>query len=317
MSKLTKPTSRDFDETAGARPRRRLVLFKRLRRILLRVLFFLLLLEAGWFIVANLTQHQVVAQWRSIEKGCWTEALFIREERLVTVPADGKFISRVTSGSRVPQSEILGFIAPQGIDSGMADGAGGGAISVIAPQAGYWLTDVDGWEERLNPDDFAGLTEEDFARGYPLQHLKAEVSQGDVCGKIVAPFFQLIAVTVDPRRTGQPQPELKWRIVVRNDSDPVTIRKTIRLPDGRFIVILEDRALKFLQPERKLQVYLVYRRVSGISLPVQALYKKGKSYYVKIIKGVGYRAQKVELTASDGERAIIKGIDYGTTVISR
>ncbi|HYH05050.1 MAG TPA: HlyD family efflux transporter periplasmic adaptor subunit, partial [Bacillota bacterium] len=76
-------------------------------RFILLLALVLLLLEMSWLFVANLLQKVVVAEWGVIEKGNWMEVVYLREEHLVTAPAEGSLTLRVKSSMRVPRDEII------------------------------------------------------------------------------------------------------------------------------------------------------------------------------------------------------------------
>lgn len=396
-------TEQDYQPDFQVKPNRRKRRNDRslgIGRLFFRVVLFLVIIEAAWLLIANLSVKPVVAQSGVIEKGCWAEALFLRNETIVTVPSDGRVMIKTPGGTRVPRGEILATIQSKdsedlspgtNLEAGKPDqwneiqkitreneeltadlkrmtdqmerhlankkeiglqktneeltvflkeknrilrttqnnddrvkqlnsGARtfpGDGVYITADQAGYWFPNFDGFEEKLTPDNFKKLQPDAFRQNYPLKTPDGILVSGTVCGKIISPFSQIIAVIVDPRQTGTLNPENSFKVTIDNETFPVELKDKITIPNGKMILGLEDTAMKIRQPNRRTRIYLIYQRTSGITIPVQALFKKGKVAYVKVIEGVGYKAKNIKVLASDGERAVVRGIDFGTTVLSR
>lgn len=82
--------------------------------VLLRIVFLIILIQAGWLLIRNLNLRTVVAKWGTIEKGYWTDALFLREETNLIASVSGVFEPQVVSGTRVPEGEFLAYIHSSG-----------------------------------------------------------------------------------------------------------------------------------------------------------------------------------------------------------
>ena len=193
-----------------------------------------------------------------------------------------------------------------------------GTVMLQAEKPGYLWYQYDGWELGLSPDHFSEVKEADFRRRYPIQSPEKDIHREAVIGKIISPFHQIICLTVDPKQVGRPKTGTVWWL--KNDDNIIqcTVVNQTPLPGGRVIVGLDDISMlsKFMQ-SRSAKMFIIYKRVSGIIIPVQALYKKGQTDVVKVVKGDRYKETKVVVRENDGVKAIIDGIEYGKTIISR
>lgn len=382
----------------GSGKRRRL---KSYFTILIRILLLIFLIEAGWLLIRNLNLRPVVAKWGTIEKGYWTDALFLREETSLTAPISGVFEPVVASGTRVPEGEFLGYIhtteAPQltrkealqlyklqqrlqelttEIDGLNADlkrinanlrrirSKSGKSLRAVRDQItlneeaaqtriylakdweetkrlkaelsghpdepavfaatlpGYCFFLHDDWEGKLSPERILQLKPDDFHRNYRLRMTKTKVVAGDTVGKIINPFTQLILVQPDTRRTGYPQIGQSWWIKTSVGLNKVIINRVWTMSSGNskpvLMAALEDTQLdQSLLPDRRLRVFLVYRRTSGIFIPKRAIWQNGRETTVRVMKGDGFTKQPVKILESDDSNVIVSGLDFGTTIISR
>ncbi|HEY8464517.1 MAG TPA: HlyD family efflux transporter periplasmic adaptor subunit [Bacillota bacterium] len=190
---------------------------------------------------------------------------------------------------------------------------------ITSEQAGYFSLATDGWEKRLQPAAFESLTEDDFKRDYPSKKPGNYVKAGEVIGKLIHPFKQLVAVKVHPEQAGRVKKGDLWRLKTKNGwvEAPVTYLKKI---NGQPVIAGVEIPLTAtdLTLPRQGRMFIVYQKVTGVAIPVQALYQQADlSYCVRIVKGSSYREQIVQVLASDGSKAIVTGIEAGTTVISR
>ncbi len=369
-------------------------------KVIGRIIIIILLFELARNIVGGLVTHPVVARWGTIEKGYWTEALFLRNETVYTAPVTGKLNATGLNGSLVPEGEVIAAI-----DDGREDSASRRAIqsivdyqtlrreqdalnqdlkrvngeirdkqsildnqsqrgqrdsgikedlnnleqekgrivrniqktlqelqkldpqglvqkddSIISAAApGYLFFQYDSWESQLTPQDFDRLTAADFKRKFSFHRVSGNVQAGAVVAKIIDPFNQRIVVQVDPHQTGTPVEGATWWIKIGETSAKAAISQVAHRPGtGNVLVAMEDPGIgQSILPERRCRIFLVYRRCSGIVVPVQALTKKKHKTMIKLMKGDGYQEKTVRVVESDGERAIIEGIEFGDTIISR
>lgn len=193
-----------------------------------------------------------------------------------------------------------------------------GTVLIQTEKPGYFWYQFDEWESRLSPDRFSEVKEEDFQRHYPSRFPEKDIHRDDVIGKIISPFHQIICLIIDPKRIGMPKIGETWWLKSDDSIFQCTVVNQNLLPDGKVLLGLEDASMlsKFLQ-SRSAKIFIIYKRVSGIIIPVQALYKKGQTDVVKVVKGDSYKETKVVIRENDGVKAIIDGIDYGKTIISR
>ncbi|MGD9155152.1 MAG: hypothetical protein PVG90_06605, partial [Bacillota bacterium] len=65
------------------------------------------------------------------------------------------------------------------------------------------------------------------------------------------------------------------------------------------------------------KIFVVFQRITGVTVPIQALFKREDLTLVRIAGGEGYREKKVAVLAADGDKAVVSGIEAGTLIISR
>jgi hypothetical protein len=355
----------------------------------------------GWNAIAALTSKPVIVNWGTIEKGFWAEALFVREETVLTAPADGTVITKITSGTRIPQGEVIAIIdsktrdddssateqhmklslrlqqltkeaqalnedinrvngeirgkqsllikrVNQSLDSSQIKedlitlekekgqilrtirdnqeqigslnaklyGRFGKAI-VIAKEPGCFFSQYDEWEGKLTPKQFDTITETDLNRNYALKNVRNEVKAGEIIGKMITPFNQYIMIKADSKLVGKVEPGDIWW-VRDHDSLNKTMVDNVSTNSGPLLVTLQDPGVgQIFYPERRTRLYMIYRRVSGVMIPVQALFHNQNTYYVRLMKGDGITEQNVRIIEKDNEHAIVEGIEFGATIISR
>jgi hypothetical protein len=360
------------------------------------VFMVLFVLEAGWLLITNLFKKVVVANWGSIEKGCWLEALYLREEKVVTAPVAGRLTAKVKTGDRIPRDEIIVWI-----DSGNAFfdkkiEASDDQIAtfkklqhylreesalhmdlrrinrdleqsepqekinsnpdlillkqekervlrtiqsvhsigeryrrefeplftnltfVAVEEPGYFTYEYDGYETSLSPKAFPSLKAEDFGRKYLSKKPGGHVKNGEVLGKLINPFQQMIALKVDTRNIAIPKKGDIWRIKTKSGwkNGPVSDFKP--LGENQAIVGVEIQAVENEQlTSRTAKMFVIYQKVSGVIVPVQSLFHHDGIAYVRVVKGESYQEKAVDTVATDGGRAIITGIDAGAIIISR
>jgi len=193
-----------------------------------------------------------------------------------------------------------------------------GTTILQAEQPGYLWYQFDKVESRFTPDHFAELTEADFKKSYSVQASPKDVNPNEVIGKIISPFHQLICFIIDTNEIKRPAEGAVWWFKSDDTIFPCSVVNESILPNEKVILGLDDVSMlpKFM-PNRRGKIFIIYKRVSGIIIPVQALYKKGQTDIVKVVKGDTYEETKVVVRENDGVKAIIDGIDYGKTIISR
>lgn len=375
--------------------------FKIYFAVFFRILLFILIIEAGWLLVRNLNLRPVVAKWGAIEKGYWTDALFLREETSIIAPISGIFKPEIASGLRVPEGEFLGYIHPESapvtreealqhykmrqrwrqltadiegqtmelnrieaalrlsktasvsrldpvreqqilneeaahvraylaknreeireLSTELSRNHPEQPVIFTAPAPGYCFFLHDGWEGKLSPERILQLMPDDLKRNYRARTTKTKVAAGDTIAKIINPFRQLVIIQPDIRRTGIPRVGRSWWIKNSAGLNKVIINRVWSLPEGnakpRLVVALDDsQPDRSLLPERRLRIFLVYRRVTGIIIPKRAIFENGLETTVRVMKGDGFTKQAVKILESDDTNVIVSGLDFGTTIISR
>lgn len=358
----------------------------------------IVVIEVSIFLLRDLNTKTVVAKWGGIEKGYWTEALFLREETLLRAPVDGELVLKVGPGTRVPQGELLSYInaesqsvntsklnlrAQMELESLIREeqalrvdldrikfemkettlqlkrtgrktknaAADLEALRreksriielqkathiklvelrnkihnqleqqslVMSSYPGYLFYEYDGWEGRLTPECFGRIKEEEIKREYKLKKPGTKVQSSEIIGKIIHPFRQVIMITADITKTGLPEPGAEWWMSTADGLQPLKVLGINQLSENKAILALEDLSLSFAYlPNRRSKIFIIYRKTSGIVVPRRSIIIKQHLTQVKVLKGDGFEFKKVRIVETDDHNAIIDGLEFGTTIISR
>ena len=153
-----------------------------------------------------------------------------------------------------------------------------GVVLIPLETPGYLFYKYDEYEAHFSPDRFKELRAEDFNRAYSLKLPDKRVKAGAVIAKVIQPFHQLITFISDPKQSGLPEPGDIWWFKSGDNIFQCPVVDRIRLNDGsgKIIVALDDVSmLPEFMPNRRAKIFIIYKHVSGIIIPVQALYKRG------------------------------------------
>jgi putative membrane fusion protein len=374
--------------------------FRGMLRLLRRILLIIVFIELIRIVISGFITRPVVAKWGTIEKGFWTEALFLREEKIYTAPAEGKLAITVEEGAMIPEGELLAYIESKDdsgtegdiysstrleslhreentlnqdlnrvtaevgakhsllvqtssnaatlerikedlailekekgrilrsihqtrerikkLNSAAATAYGKRIITAAGP--GYLFYQSDGWEEQLRPERYRQITRSDLRRNYPLRKTRRKVNAGEFIGKIIHPFNQRIVIEVNPDRTRKPVIGDRWWVKNHDNlfgADIIYCNRSADQPQTTLVTLSAPGIGQKFLPERRARIFMVYRRLSGVSVPVRALFRTKNDTYVKVLKGDEYRRQQVRVLETDSEQAIIEGLEFGSTIISR
>lgn len=356
------------------------------------IVFFLLVLELGWLVLANFPQKVAIVETGEISKGCWVEAVYLRNETLLRAPADGYLTVRVPSGTMIPYGEVVGWISQQptedlpedalrlakkvalyqrendGLEMEIkrlnseisrrqassnkavanADLASlekerqrvlqsirvnrdeankalvkldymtSGIVVMTTDSSGIFCNEYDGFESQLNPQSFRQLPEDIVKKKFPLKTPPSRVSKGEPIGKMVEPFTEVLVAKVDPQVVGIPRLGDEWEVKTTNGWRNIKIIDIISLANDKMMVGFHNShpETRFVL-DRRQKLFMVYRRVKGSSIPVQAIVRKKDKTWVRIVKGDEFQEQEIRVLETDGNRAIVTGLEFGTAILSR
>lgn len=369
-------------------------------RILGRIIIIILLFEVTRNVFSGLLTHPVTAQYGTIEKGFWADALFLRHETVLMAPQSGKLVYSAKAGSLVPTGEIIATVddgtnatvttnsvpASKRLDqlrrelvslgqdlnrvnteiknkqSLLVEQSNRGLSAtqikqdlnnleqekgiilrninknndelsklnsttvnanhdnlVLATTPGYLFYQYDEWESKLLPADFPQITVADLQRRYSLRDVGNSVRTGAIVAKIIDPFNQRIVIRINAKATGIPEVGTRWWLKSGEALRRTAVVELTRTAgNDEYLIALEDPGIgQSILPERRYRVFVVYRRCSGILIPTQAVFHHKKDPVVRVMKGDGYKEQNIRVIETDGSRAIVEGIEFGETIISR
>jgi hypothetical protein len=191
------------------------------------------------------------------------------------------------------------------------------SLLLQAVYPGYFLAELDEEGRFLEPRRFQLLTEAEVRAPYAQRRPPRQVSAGTVVGRIVDPFTLRLALLID-------DPELDIAVgyevfILENDVRSISLVRGIRTlsPKRRLLLLDNPEPVLAFVPQRRVRVYMIYRRIIGVMIPQRAIYIMNGRSFVKLAKGDEHRVQEVQVLATDNGQAIVSGITFGTTIISR
>jgi hypothetical protein len=190
---------------------------------------------------------------------------------------------------------------------------------IAAEEPGSFLTMYDGWEGLLSPEYLSRLTLSDFTRKYPLKTgARQQVKTGETFGRLINPFNQIMAIKINAQQTGIPQTGAVWRFKTASGwkSAPLTYVKMFNAQFGVAGAPIQAEEAD-LSTSRLAKMFVIYQRITGVTVPVQALFRRENLTLVRVAKGDGYREKTVRVLGNDGSKAVVSGIEVGTMIISR
>jgi hypothetical protein len=189
---------------------------------------------------------------------------------------------------------------------------------ITAAEPGSFSTKYDGWEGSLQPESLSRLTLNDFTRKYPLKSGFSQVACGETFGRLINPFNQMMAIKIIASQTGIPSRGTIWRFKTINGwkSASLTYVKMFNSQTGVAGVSLQAEDADLTLP-RLTKIFVVYQTVTGVTVPVQALFKRENLILVRAVKGAGYREKTVQVLGNDGNKAVVSGLKVGEMIISR
>jgi len=190
---------------------------------------------------------------------------------------------------------------------------------VAAPCAGIWYAEIDGLENQLTPAALTKLSSADFKQKVQFHRPQKQILAREAFGKLVKPFDQVIVVVAREKKMKQANQGTKWLIRTGNDTYKVTVANKFTTSDGKLeLIALTDPVLPAnWLPQRLARIYLVYQRTSGVMIPTQAIYHQKGVTLVRISDENGTHSGEVKVVAIDGGKAIVEGIQIGTTVLTK
>src|SRR5690554_1560686 len=191
---------------------------------------------------------------------------------------------------------------------------------VRAEQAGIFTADTDGWEEIALSD-----LQKEETNPFQLRYSSSEVysgrlvKKGDPLGKIVTGTGQILLV--EPPGKGEISPLERGavcRLRMGEEEHPLTFTGSCVI-GGEELWLLEEKSfLPELLEKRIFNTYLIYRRTAGVRVPRSALHYNEETGWKVYTSSQGIKkAIPVELVDKDDRWAIVKNLNFGTSVLFR
>lgn len=180
---------------------------------------------------------------------------------------------------------------------------------IAIPETGYFISRVDGFEEKLNTTTVFDLTEKDIEDIIAADEMQENPS--GVIGKLVSDYTWYMAAVLDTIKLGTvfEGAQVTLRIGASNQNVRADIVKLKRLEDGRSIAVFKcDMFLADFIDSRVTQAKLLLEDYSGIMIPNSALRMSDEdgSVGVYIQDGIVASFRKVRQILSREEYTLVE-----------
>ena len=236
--------------------------------------------------------------------------MVIREEEVFYSSHEGEISLQRSEGERVSYGENVAKISSEAEQ-----------ISIYARKPGILSYAVDGLEgvlssENLTEDEVQGLKE----KSSDYSHLVSghSLSPGDELYRIVDNrSLKLVLFIPDSWQDNLNEGEEVFLQPANTDLEISAGVKRIFEPEDDLPVLLETRGFveRWLN-KREVEVDLIKSIHRGIKVPLDAIFSRPEARGVlRVEQGGRFRFVEVSVIASDGESAIVEGIDIGDQII--
>lgn len=309
----------------NSRPQRRFVVLpgrkkknKRLRLagIILGTASLFFVLQSFFSLAHNFVASRFVqlalAETGTVRNNVAVSGVFVHDEQVVAAPATGRLTWLVQEGTRLSAGTPVAELA-----------SGEQVITVASPRAGVVALWLDGLEGVLQPGTFpeielAGLLREPPAK---QQFGNGElVGQGSMLFKIVDNYRCLYLFALpyaEYRALGLADGHLLRFIFDAGEKISGILAGQQREEDGTVTLAVELAPESIARlPGRFAKAALLGDETKGITVPASALVQRegGAGIYTLVEATVRFRS--VDVKAVGKERAVVDGLNEGTTVIA-
>ncbi|MGI6686027.1 MAG: HlyD family efflux transporter periplasmic adaptor subunit [Bacillota bacterium] len=266
--------------------------------------------------VSKLIQYGT-AQWKVLDNSIANEAAIIRDETVITAPAQGLFEPLVNEGEKVAAGKTIGYLKTQGA----TDKADFIKLPVKAPRAGLVSFHPDGLEEILKPDllndldidKISALLEERQASVSRFPQVERGKPVCKIVDNLINPYLyiQCPSTSLCTLEKGQ---VMKVRFP---DGTAAEIRLyDVKKRNDQYVFIAEIfNAPDFDLKNRFIPINVAAETFEGITVLKEALVKRNGEDGIYVPRKGICKWVKVEVKGCVGEEAVISGLDAGAQYI--
>ena len=270
----------------------------------------LALLWQGLLLLASLLfPRTVVAGYGPLELGQQAAVALFRRETLLAAPCDGVFRRIQPAGERIARFGVVGTIR-----------SGEGKIrSLRAPRTGLIAYTHDGQDPLPAPSALAADPEEAYraaAERRPRQTGQGAVRRGEPLARLIDDAEQYLVAGLRGAAPSLPVGKSVW---VRLDGEllPLTVAGAAVEGGTTWAVLRTERFPRAWLDQRRLELYLVLERYTGVLVPVRYLHRRdGMSGLMTMARG-RKKFVTVQVLGRDRDRAVVEGLAEGTILLPR
>ena len=248
------------------------------------------------------------AEHRTVEDSFTALAMVVRDEVLVTAPADGRVYILVSDGNRVRAQSVVASVM-----------TASGERLVQAPTAGNVYFFWDGWEQQVDLDLLLHRAVRQWREVQPSPGRTVDgqlVRTGEPVARIVGGHRIRLYLDLPDGVSLAPNQRVELRIAAVTDQKVGA--RVVALGGGNpAAALLElDRYLPVLDAARWVDVELVRARHQGVVVPVEAIVWDGERPGVYLRGETRVVFRPVRVVAQVKEWAVVDGISPGDAVVT-
>ena len=289
--------------------------FNEKANLLIKLLLGLIFISLIILVVINLLGYNanniIVADYKTISQQFTSNALVIRDEKVVFAPQAGKVELNVAEGRRVHAGNLIATIKNGKKEDGLYN-----------YEPGIISYKVDGLEESLEIKDISNLSYEKIANlkgSIEKVNTGEQINAGRPIFKVISNFKFYLAVLL-------PEGELKnyelgeqIGVIFKNlpqQTLEAKVYETILDSPQNIMILKIDRFLPELVDIRQTELKIVKDRYHGIVIPKSAIIKEEDKTKVLVRGYVKDYTKEVNIEATVDDKVVIKkGLSPGTKVI--
>jgi putative membrane fusion protein len=277
------------------------------------VIVFILVISGiiGFQIFGAARFETVLAEQGEVIDGFWTNAVVIRDEKVIKPPVSGRVEYTAIEGDRAPYGSKIAEIESQDKIK-----------NVFNSEAGIISFAVDGLEDKLNKDK---LNQLDLDK---LDEYKGNY-QHRISGKMIKesePLYRIInnfeLYLIVPAEKKQAERFRKNEIVFiqENNSSDLLKARIIRInheSEKSYIFVKMDLFVPEWINVRKVKINFIKNIYRGIKIPRKAVFNQPTGRGILKVTGYNkYEFQEIKIIDGNQEEVIISGVEIGDEIIT-
>ncbi|MFW6295297.1 MAG: HlyD family efflux transporter periplasmic adaptor subunit [Halanaerobium sp.] len=253
----------------------------------------------------------ILAEQGEVIDGFWTNALVIRDEKVIETPVSGRVEYIAEEGDRAPYGCRIAEIESK--DK---------IRNIFNSKAGIISFAVDGLEDKLNKDQLNQLDLDKFDqyKGDYQHRISGKMIQESEPLYRIINNFELFLIVPAEKKQAERFRENEIVFVQENNSSDLLKAKVMRInheSDKSYIFVKMDLFVPEWINLRKVKINFIKNIYRGIKISRKAVFNQPSGRGVLKITGYNqYQFQEIEIIDGNQEEVIISGLEIGDEIIT-